>query len=87
MCLDESVQDIVKGHFIFLRIAESLDRSHSGHVQGARFLNGEDGGVVLEISSPRECELEIWGVQNHCDTFEKIYGRHLSIRHVFNMLE
>ncbi|MRR38007.1 HD domain-containing protein [bacterium] len=86
MCLDEYIQDIVRGHFIFLRIAESLDRSHSGHVESARFLKGEDGGIILEIASPSECELEIWGVQNHCDTFEKIYGKPLSISHVFNLL-
>ncbi len=81
--IDERIMEIVKKQFLFVRIAESLDRSHSAVVESVRFSKGKTMAIHLEIKSSRNCELEIWGVQNHCDTFEKIFGRPLEIVHIF----
>ena len=75
--LDEKSRDIVKIHSIFLRIAESLDRSHAGLVESARFMRCDNGIVVLEIQSSHDCQLEFWGVQNHKHAFEQVFGREL----------
>jgi len=75
--LDRRSQEIVRPQSIFLRIAESLDRSHSGLVEKARFMERDKGSVVLEIRSSKECQLELWGVQDHLESFEKIFGKRL----------
>jgi exopolyphosphatase / guanosine-5'-triphosphate,3'-diphosphate pyrophosphatase len=80
--LPEAARGTVKGQFIFLRMAESLDRSHAGLVEGVSFLNGKRGGAVLEIRSSKSCQLELWGIEKHCETFEKYYGMPLAISHV-----
>ncbi|HVN72139.1 MAG TPA: Ppx/GppA family phosphatase, partial [Desulfomonilia bacterium] len=79
--LDERSQEIIRPQSIFLRIAESLDRSHSGLVESARFLNKDKDSVTLEIRSSKDCQLELWGVQNHREAFEKIFNKALIIKH------
>ncbi len=78
--LDKDSQEAVRVLGMMLRLAESLDRSHTGAVHRARFVRGEQGGVVLEITSDQDCQLEIWGVENHADAFEKTFGRPLTVR-------
>ncbi len=80
--IDKTARDTVKGQFIFLRIAESLDRSHAALVESARFLSGNKGSIVLEVSSSKDCQLELWGIQKHCETFEAVFGKPLTIAHV-----
>ncbi|HOO45736.1 MAG TPA: Ppx/GppA phosphatase family protein [Deltaproteobacteria bacterium] len=75
--LDEKSRQIVRVHAIFLRLAESLDRSHAGLVERARFLGCENGSVVLEIQSSNNCQLEFWGVQNHREAFEQVFKKKL----------
>ena len=75
--LDEKSRDIVKIHAIFLRIAESLDRSHAGLVESARFVGCDNDNVVLEIQSSHDCQLEFLGIQNHRDAFEQVFGKKL----------
>jgi exopolyphosphatase/guanosine-5'-triphosphate,3'-diphosphate pyrophosphatase len=79
--LDERSQEIVRPQSIFLRIAESLDRSHAGLVESARFFNKDKDNVFLEIKSSKDCQLELWGVQNHCEAFEKVFDKALVIVH------
>jgi len=82
LSLSERAKGTVRGQFIFLRIAESLDRSHAGNVESARFLNGKRGDFVLEVCSSKDCQLELWGIEKHCEAFEAVYGRPLAIAHV-----
>jgi exopolyphosphatase/guanosine-5'-triphosphate,3'-diphosphate pyrophosphatase len=77
--LDERSQEIVRAQCIFLRIAESLDRSHSGLVMNARFVSRGRDSVLLEVSCAKDCQLELWGVQNHLEAFEKVFNRKLVI--------
>jgi len=77
--LDRNARQLVKQLAIFLRIAESADRSHAGAVAEARFTSRSGGKAVLEIIPRRNCELEIWGIQNHRSTFKKVFGHSLQI--------
>ena len=80
--LDERSQEIVRPQSIFLRIAESLDRSHAGLVESARFLDRDKDGIVLEIKSTKDCQLELWGVQNHVEAFAEVFDKPLTIIHI-----
>ena len=83
LSLDEAGRNTVRGQFFFLRMAESLDRSHAALVESARFLSGKRGGFVLEVCSSRDCQLELSGIGKHRGTFERFYGRELTVSHVF----
>ncbi len=78
--LDEHSQETVRVLGIMLRLAESLDRSHSGAVHRVHFVQGESKSVVMELISNQDCQLEIWGVANHKEPFEKTFRRKLDVR-------
>jgi exopolyphosphatase / guanosine-5'-triphosphate,3'-diphosphate pyrophosphatase len=61
----------------FLRLAESLDRSHAALVKHVRLRHGEKGAVRLEVHARGDCQLEIWGVESEKKAFEKIFGKEL----------
>jgi exopolyphosphatase/guanosine-5'-triphosphate,3'-diphosphate pyrophosphatase len=82
--LDKQSQQIVRLYAILLRIAESLDRSHTGVVQHAFFRKREKKKICLEIQASGDCQLELWGVQNHRAAFEKVFKRKLSIQPVID---
>ena len=71
----------------FIRMAESLDRSHAGLVRHARFLSTGAGGAVLELSAVSACELEIAGIGNEADNFQRVFGRPLITRFVTTDLQ
>lgn len=83
--LDKRAQKIVRLFALLLRISESLDRSHSGVVCHAWFRSVKDHSrkakaVVLEVQAERECQLELWGVQEHRTAVEKVFGRKLQVK-------
>ena len=78
--LDKRSREIVRVLCTFLRIAESLDRSHLQALSQARLRAGDKKSIVLEITPARECHLELWEVRNHERAFEKVFGRKLSVR-------
>ncbi len=78
--LDKRSREIVRVLCIFLRIAESLDRSHLQALTHAHFCVGDKKSIVLEITPAKECHLELWEVRNHEKAFEKVFGRKLTIR-------
>ncbi|MDM7918687.1 MAG: Ppx/GppA phosphatase family protein [Methanosarcina sp.] len=57
-----------------LRIAEGLDRSHTGIVSHVRFYIASTEVLVLEMHAQRECQLEIWEVEKQKKLFKKIFG-------------
>jgi len=77
--LDERSQPIVRILCILLRLAESLDRGHSGAIDSARFSLAEDGHVVLTLCATQECHLELWGLENHREAFYRTFGKRLTI--------
>ena len=64
----------------FLRIAESLDRSHCALIKSARFVNATDEGALLEITMTGDCQLETWGVESQVKGFRKAFDLDLLLR-------
>lgn len=78
--LDPDSRSAVRVMSIILHLAESLDRGHVGAVHRAHFIAGPDDQIVLEIFSHQDCQMELWGVQNHRDEFKKAFQRPLEVR-------
>ena len=61
-----------------LRLAESLDRSHSHSVASLDLHDrGEDG--LLQIRTGGDAELELWAAGRHAEPFERLLGKPLRI--------
>ncbi|HII81081.1 MAG TPA: Ppx/GppA family phosphatase [Methanosarcina sp.] len=69
----ESVKSI-RALSALLRIAEGLDRTHTGIVSHVRFYIASTESLVLEMHAQRECQLEIWEVEKQKKFFKKIFG-------------
>ena len=78
--LDKRSREIVQILCVLLRIAENLDRAHAGLVRHARFHQEKSGPVFLAIDADHDCQVEIWGVQNHISAFQKVFGRKLDVQ-------
>ncbi len=78
--LSEFDQEKVRVLSMFLRLAESLDRSHAGIVQHARLVDGQRKTTCLEISAVQDCSLELWGVNTHLESFHKVFGKRLEVQ-------
>ena len=61
-----------------LRLAERLDRSHSGVVRHARLEADGRRALVLHLVVKGRAELELWGLENRRSSMEKAMGRRLS---------
>jgi exopolyphosphatase/guanosine-5'-triphosphate,3'-diphosphate pyrophosphatase len=72
-------QRIVLVLAMFIRLSESLDRSHAGFVQHAEFVRAEKNEVILNIVAESDCQLEIWGAEAEQRTFERVFQKRLKI--------
>ncbi|MGA9087143.1 MAG: Ppx/GppA phosphatase family protein [Methanoregula sp.] len=63
----------------FVRLGESLDRSHAGFVEHAKFVRADRNEVVLDIIAQSDCQLEIWGVEAEQRAFEKVFSKRLTV--------
>jgi exopolyphosphatase/guanosine-5'-triphosphate,3'-diphosphate pyrophosphatase len=77
--LDKRLKKTVRVLSMLLRLAEGLDRSHSGVISHARLRAEDRKGVVLEIEASQDCQLELWGVQDREKAVEKALGRKMRI--------
>jgi exopolyphosphatase/guanosine-5'-triphosphate,3'-diphosphate pyrophosphatase len=77
--LDEHSANIVIVLSMLLRIAEKLDRSHTGLVKKAKFTGKNRTTVELAIWPEGSCELEVWGVESNLKAFEKLFRRKLNL--------
>ena len=59
----------------FIRLGESLDRSHTALVKHVGFSRIEKNSVILDVVTRGDCQLEIWGVEAEKKAFEKIFQR------------
>ena len=78
--MDEASQRAMLRLSSFLRIAETLDRSHCALVDHARFVNATSKEAILEVSANGDCQLELWGVDSQVKGFKKAYDRELNVR-------
>ncbi len=77
--LDKYSQKAVIVLSTLLRIAESLDRSHSGLVRSSHFRFVDREKTIIEIIAAGDCQLEIWGIESHRDAFEKAFDSKLML--------
>lgn len=78
--IDERDRKSVRKMAVLLRIAESLDRSHTGVVRQVRFKMVNKHTILLELTAERNCQLELWGVQNQTHAFQKAFKHQLEIK-------
>lgn len=57
-----------------LRVAESLDRSHSQVISGLELRDRGDD-LLMQIYSPGDAELEIWATNRHLQPFTQLVGK------------
>ena len=77
--LDKASQQVVRSLGLFLRFAESLDRSQSGKITHVSFEATSRKRIDLHVAAAADCHIEILGVEKHRSAFEKMFGRRLQI--------
>ncbi len=78
--LDKRLRKTVKVLSMLLRLAEFLDRSHTGAIKHARLRAPNRRNLVLEVQALQDCQLELWGVQDRARAIEKTLGRTLHVK-------
>jgi exopolyphosphatase/guanosine-5'-triphosphate,3'-diphosphate pyrophosphatase len=69
-------QKIVRTLSAMLRLAESLDRSHSQTITDLE-LHNRDEDALLQLRTSGDAELELWAATRHAAPFEQAIGRPL----------
>jgi len=72
---NEAERQAVRVLSIFLRLAESLDRSHASYVRHAGFRKVDRDTVTLDVIARNDCQLELWGVDNERKAFQRVFDR------------
>jgi exopolyphosphatase/guanosine-5'-triphosphate,3'-diphosphate pyrophosphatase len=75
--LDVRERETLRMLTTFIRLGESLDRSHTALIQHVRFSGVGSDTVSLEIVARGDCQLEMWGVEAEKKAFEKIFEKKL----------
>ena len=57
-----------------LRVAESLDRSHTQTISGLDFRDRGDDALLL-VHTTGDAELEVWATNRHLQPFERLLGK------------
>jgi exopolyphosphatase/guanosine-5'-triphosphate,3'-diphosphate pyrophosphatase len=78
--LDKGSRQVVRVLSMFVRLSESLDRTHTGVVTEACFKAGKGGRVFLEIRAEGDVQMEVWGVRSQAEGFRKTFKRELQVR-------
>ena len=76
---DKRTRQAVATLSVLVRLAEGLDRSHTGVIRHVKLRAVNKHSVVLEIHATQDCQLELWGVQERLAVAEKILGRKLQV--------
>jgi exopolyphosphatase/guanosine-5'-triphosphate,3'-diphosphate pyrophosphatase len=80
--LESRERDALRILATFIRLSESLDRSHTALIQHVKFTRVDKENVHLEVVARGDCQLEIWGVEAEKKAFEKIFGKQLIIERI-----
>lgn len=78
--MDKGSRKAVKVLSTLLRLAEVLDRSHTRAVAHARLRARSKKEAVLQIDARRDCQLELWGIQDRLKAAQKILDRQIQIK-------
>jgi exopolyphosphatase/guanosine-5'-triphosphate,3'-diphosphate pyrophosphatase len=82
MDLESRERDALRVLTAFIRLGESLDRSHTALIQHVRFSCMDRDSVHLEVVARGDCQLEIWGVEAEKKAFEKVFRKTLIIERI-----
>jgi len=82
MELESGERDTLRVLTTFIRLSESLDRSHTALIRHVKFTKVDKERVHLEVIARGDCQLEIWGVEAEKKAFEKIFGKQLVIERI-----
>ena len=82
MDLQSHERDALRVLTTFIRLGESLDRSHTALIQYVRFTRAGRDTVHLEVIARGDCQLEIWGVEAEQKDFGKVFGKDLIIERI-----
>jgi exopolyphosphatase/guanosine-5'-triphosphate,3'-diphosphate pyrophosphatase len=77
--LDDKTKACVAILSTFLRFAEKLDRSHSGLVKKAEFVNESKDQVLLSFYSDSDCSFEGWSVIQNKQAFYEAFKKQLDV--------
>lgn len=77
--LDQLDRQMVLRLSTLLRMAESLDRSHSNLVQSVRFSRVTKRSVKLIVTASGDPQLEMWRLEEDREAFEKAFGKSLIV--------
>jgi exopolyphosphatase/guanosine-5'-triphosphate,3'-diphosphate pyrophosphatase len=76
--LDDRTQEKIILLAAFMRLAETLDRSHANLVNSVGLRkNGRE--IVLDVVAEADVSLEIWGVEGDCKAFKRAFDRDLKV--------
>lgn len=78
--LDRPMRKEVRLLSALLRLAEYLDRGHSGAVAHASLRADGPGALVLEVRPAKDWHLEQWRLENRREAVEKGLGRTLTVK-------
>jgi exopolyphosphatase/guanosine-5'-triphosphate,3'-diphosphate pyrophosphatase len=82
MELESGERDTLRVLTTFIRLSESLDRSHTALIRHVKFTKVDKERIHLEVIARGDCQLEIWGVEAEKKAFEKIFGKELVIERI-----
>jgi exopolyphosphatase / guanosine-5'-triphosphate,3'-diphosphate pyrophosphatase len=82
MELESHERDALRILTTFIRLSESLDRSHTALIRHVKFTRADKESIRLEVLARGDCQLEIWGVEAEKKAFEKIFERQLVIERI-----
>lgn len=77
--LDPSSRDVVRVLASLLCLANSLDRSHTGVITGARLRLEDRNSAVIELDAANGCDLELWGLELHRKDFVRTFQKDLRV--------
>ncbi|HEU4754390.1 MAG TPA: HD domain-containing protein, partial [Armatimonadota bacterium] len=75
--LNRRQREVVTLLSTLLRLAESMDRGHLTEVRDVRCSLPDGDTLRLELVSESDCQLELWGLQNHRPAVRDVFGRRL----------
>ena len=82
MELESRERDALRVLTTFIRLSESLDRSHTALIRHVKFTRVDKDSIHLEVVARGDCQLEIWGVEAEKKAFEKIFEKQLVIERI-----
>jgi exopolyphosphatase/guanosine-5'-triphosphate,3'-diphosphate pyrophosphatase len=77
--VDPANRDTVRWLSLFLRLAEVLDRGHTGVVRHARLSRERPRRAILTVTPAGDWRLEQWGLESRRETLEKALGARLRV--------